>query len=323
VLPTLLDLTGLEAPTQRNGRPLKPIEGTSFAGVLERPEAPSQHGEQYFEMNGHRGLYREGWEVVTLHLPRTKFSEDRWELYHLLTDPTETADLAARHPEKVAELVEAWERAAWANQVFPLNEGSGLMSLLRPPTEAVFGEPVTILPGTPTLERYRSAKLIEQRAFTLTIRLGHRSGDEGVLVAHGDQAGGYLLYVEAGELHYFHHAFGEARALRGGPLPAGDGEIVLEATAPGQNRWNLRLRVGGAEVARGDGFPMFSHLTPFQGIDVGIDRRSPVSWELSERHGPFPYTGALGSVTYTPGELAPDRGPQLLQQLREVGLRFE
>ncbi len=47
---------------------------------------------------------------------------------------------------------------------------------------------------------------------------------------------------------------------------------------------------------------MLFGMAPFEGIDVGIDRRSPVSWEIYERFGPFPYSGTLGSVRYEPGE---------------------
>lgn len=51
--------------------------------------------------------------------------------------------------------------------------------------------------------------------------------------------------------------------------------------------------------------------------------RSPVSWALAQRHGTFSYTGALRSVTFTPGELAPDAGSRFLDVLREVGMRYE
>src|SRR5206468_10246848 len=109
VLPTLADLIGLRMPTERNGKPLKPIAGTSFAATLADPDLPSRHTEQYVTMFGNRGYYRDGWEAVTLHRRRSKFSADRWELYNLQQDPTETRDLSAQHPEKVAALVEAWE----------------------------------------------------------------------------------------------------------------------------------------------------------------------------------------------------------------------
>ena len=71
------------------------------------------------------------------------------------------------------------------------------------------------------------------------------------------------------------------------------------------------------------GLRQFAGFLPFEGIDVGIDRRSPVSWALYERHGAFAYSGLFGCVTYAPGELAPDAGPALLAHLRELGLRME
>ncbi|MGH9186117.1 MAG: arylsulfatase [Acidimicrobiales bacterium] len=327
VLPTLLEVIGIERPTHRHGVQLKPLAGTSFAASLTDPTAPDHHTEQHYEMAGHRGFYRDGWEVVTLHEPRTRFSEDRWELYELAADPTESADLADKHPEKAAELIEAWEAAAWANHVLPLDEGTGLKYVQRPPSEEVFEQPVTLHRGTPTLERYRAFKLIQSRSFTVTIRLAYTPGDHGILVAHGDQGGGYAVYVEpgddGGELVYVHNGYGVMRELRAGPVPSNTTEITLSVEAPGEQKWNVALAVAGKEVGRSDGLPLLGFMAPFEGIDVGIDRRSPVSWEIYERHGPFRWTGALHSVSYTPGELAPDAGGRWLEVLREMGLTYE
>ena len=68
---------------------------------------------------------------------------------------------------------------------------------------------------------------------------------------------------------------------------------------------------------------MLGAMAPFEGIDVGIDRRSPVSWALAERKGTFPFTGGLPAVTYTPGEPAPDAGSRFIDLLREIGMRYE
>ena len=327
VLPTLLELTGMRRPEQRAGEPVLAFDGSSFAATLRSPDAPPAHHEQYFEMQGHRGFYRDGWEVVTLHLGRTPFGEHEWELYHLATDPTELHDLSTREPARRRELAEAWDAAAWANQVYPLDEGTGLKWIQRPDTEAVYSRPVTIVAGTPTLERYRSLLLIQARSFTVTVRLDHGSGDAGMLVAHGDQGGGYALYVddEAGrrELCFVHNGYGNEVVLACGTLPAGEREIVLEVTAPGKWKWDVAVSVDGAHAGALTGLPMLNSMAPFEGIDVGIDRRSPVSWSVYERHGPFPYTGTLRSVTYVPGELAPDAGRRFLDLLRTMGAKFE
>ncbi|MCB1013468.1 MAG: hypothetical protein KDB15_17565, partial [Microthrixaceae bacterium] len=153
LLPTLAELTGIDIVRERHGVPSPPLVGASFAPSLTEAAASSSHGDQYYEMIGHRGFYRDGWSAVTCHQPQTAFSEEAWELHHLAEDPTETRDLAADNPDKLAELQAAWETAAWENQVFPLDEGNFVKSIARPPWNADLEEAVTILPGTPTLER--------------------------------------------------------------------------------------------------------------------------------------------------------------------------
>ena len=324
LLPTLLELTGLAAPTTRGGEELLAPQGFSFAGSLTDAGAASTHTEQYYEMIGHRGYYRDGWGAVTLHHGRTPFGDHEWELYHLAEDPTESRNLAAEHPEKVAELAAAFDEAAWANQVYPLDEGTGLKWVQRPPGDERLAETVTVVPGTPTLERYRSAQLINGRNFTITVRLaGYQRGDGGILVAHGDQGGGYALYVEDGALRYVHNAYGDMTVLDCGAVPPGATEVVADVVNTGGWNLDLAVSVDGNQVATATGLPMITTMAPFEGIDVGIDRRSPVSWEVYERHGPFPYTGALVSVTFAPGELAPDAGVRWIEVLREMGLKFE
>jgi arylsulfatase len=61
MVPTVLDLLGLEAPTDIKGVTQAPIEGLSFAHTLEDADAPSKHKTQYFEMLGHRSIYHDGW----------------------------------------------------------------------------------------------------------------------------------------------------------------------------------------------------------------------------------------------------------------------
>ena len=324
VLPTLVDLCGLAMPAERHGRRLAPAAGASIGPTLIDAEAPSTHSEQLYEQLGHRGFYRDGWEVVTLHQPLTPFSDAEWELYDLTADPNELHDLSEMHPDRRAELAAAWEQAAWANHVYPLDEGAGLKYLQRPERSRVFGEPVTIVRGTPTLERWRSLQLIWFRACVIRVALDFRAGDRGYLVAHGDQGSGYGLYVLDDELVFVHNdGRGHLRTVSGGGLTTGTKEVVAELAAPGSGAWSVTLHVDGEQRATLEGVPMLYGIAPFEGIDVGIDRRSPVSWEIFERFGPFPYTGTLRSVRYEPGEPAPDSPERMLDMLREMGARFE
>ena len=103
------------------------------------------------------------------------------------------------------------------------------------------------------------------------------------------------------------------------------GPVSLDAylRATGQQQWELTLSVDGEERVTRPDVPMLFGIAPFEGIDVGIDRRSPVSWSIYERFGPFPYPGRIDSVTYTPGESAPDAPVNLMDMLREMGSAYE
>ncbi|HEX5613515.1 MAG TPA: arylsulfatase [Acidimicrobiia bacterium] len=325
VLPTLLDVLGVEAPRERGGVALKRMVGSSFLPTLADAGAPSEHTEQHYESWGSKGFYRDGWEVVTNHQPMTPFTDEEWELYDLRADRNQLHDLRSEHPERLRELADAWEQAAWANQVFPLDEGSSVRYLIRPPRNAVYTEhPIVIPRGTPTLERWRSVQLIWFRAFRVSVALDFRAGDQGVLVAHGDQGGGYALYVLDDTLHFAHNdGRGHMRSVSGGPIPSGTKEIVADFAAPGKNLWTLTLSADGVPLATLEEVPMLYGIAPFEGIDVGIDRRSPVSWALYERFGPFPFTGTLHSVRYEPGAPAPDSPNLMIDLLRELGSKYE
>ena len=96
---------------------------------------------------------------------------------------------------------------AWHNTVFPiLNDRQAVQ---RRPDERRLAEPVKILAGTPTLERYRSSVLIQYRDFTIDVTVDAIApGDEGVLVAHGDPHCGYVLYVEDGRIVFAVNSYG-------------------------------------------------------------------------------------------------------------------
>lgn len=324
VLPTVLDLAGLSAPTTRHGVDVRAMHGASLAGVLRDPHHGEVRTEQYYELEGHRGFYRDGWEVVTNRRPRTPFTDDDWELYDLRSDPTEMHDLANDDRSRVTELAEGFHEAAVANQVYPLDEGSGWRWIARPPHDDVFFEPVTIWAGTPTLERIRSGNLVWQRNVDITIDVTHAAGARGVLVAHGDQGGGYCVEVDGDALAFVHNdGHGSTVRIDGGSLAPGRHSVVLRIVAPGQRRWHVSLIVDGDERFADEERAMLWPMAPFSGIDVGIDRGSPVDWQRYLSDGPFAYGGTVQSVRYEPGELAPDAGRRFLDIARQIGARYE
>lgn len=324
VLPTVLEATGVTAPDHRGGQPLKPITGTSFLPIVDDATLAAANTEQLFELGGNRGYVSGNWEIVSLHTALTTFTDAEWQLYDLNEDPTETNDLAAEHPERVAELSAAWEQAAWDQQVFPLDEGSGLKFMIRPDRNEVFERPITIPAGTHTLERWRSLQFILLRSCTITIRCDLDEGDAGMLVAHGDQGGGYATYVDDGRLWFVHNdGHGDVTHLDGGPLAPGEHTIEVLLDAVGGGVWTVTVTVDDKQVATQEGVKILFPMAPFEGIDVGICRRSPVSWTIYEQHGPFPFTGTLHDVTFTPGDHAPDSPWQYMDAIRDMAMTYD
>jgi arylsulfatase len=96
-------------------------------------------------------------------------------------------------------------------------------------------------------------------------------------------------------------------------------QVVVDVAAPGGGVWDVSVLVDGQLAMRPTRVRQLAGFLPFEGIDVGIDRRSPVSWRLYEKHGAFPFTGGPLAVSYVPGERAPDAPERRLAQARAVG----
>jgi arylsulfatase A-like enzyme len=319
--PTLMRLAGITPLTERNGVPAPDLDGISFETWLHDRRQASEHTEQYVELNGRRAFLDGRWKAIAPQANGPVREETDWELYDVLTDPAETRDLAQQHPDRVRELAEKWKAAAWHNQVFPLND-DGSFNRNRPSTELPLEEPVTLYPGTPTLERFRSSKLTKLRSFTVDINLLHRSGEEGVLVAHGDQGGGYSAYVEDGQLTLAYNQYGRMSHTQI-PLPAGEHLIRIRFEALPDLKWDIAVELpDGATTTLGPVLQL-TGMSPFAGISVGLDRGGPVDWELYQRHGCFPYTGTLYSVRYTPGPKAPYNREQIIEIEREIARTYE
>ncbi|WP_018180731.1 arylsulfatase [Jongsikchunia kroppenstedtii] len=320
--PTLLELAGVPTPATRHGSPAAQRDGVSIAAVLRDGQADSPHTEQYAEFGGHRGFYRDGWKLLSLHRDPAKVDDPEWELYDVRTDPAETRDVAAQHPDKVAELAAAWDRAAWHNTVFPLFDSAAAQARRRP-SEGRYSQPVRLLRGTPTLERYRSSRLIAYRDFEIVIELsGWTASDEGVLVAHGDPQGGYLLYVEDGVLTFVFNSYGRVARVAG-RLPERTSQVRLQATATESVRWNFRLVAvaEGVETAVADLDDQFQlvGMAPWTGISVGLDARGPVDVELRRRRGLFEFGPVLRAVTYVPGTVrVPDSVRREIDEAAEL-----
>ena len=128
ILPTTLDLVGIETPEEVDGTKQQPFEGTSLAYSIDDAKAPSRHTVQYYYIFGSRSIYDQGWKAELAYpnafttgnaVSKEPFNENAWELYNLNDDPTERVDLAKQNPEKLAQLKAEFEQQAQQHHLYP------------------------------------------------------------------------------------------------------------------------------------------------------------------------------------------------------------
>lgn len=307
VMPTLLDLAGVEPLATVNGAPVQPMTGASFAPVLRDEAAPPTRTEQYYECWANRGYYRDGWLARSIQKRGEAIDLDNWTLHHLTEDFSESVNVRAEHPDKLAELVEAFDAAAWNNQVYPLDNRSRPQKFFDTPAHArvLADTSHTYLPGMQTVHRADVLPKISDRAFRITVRFGYAPGDQGILWAIGDPIGGLVTWIEDGALVFHYNGFGDTVTLPGVQLAAGDHAATVEFEALGNRQGRGRLLLDGAERVGWTAMSPTLSFGVFEGLDVGLDRRGPVSPGLHTRRGVFPYSGAIRDVTVEPGARPP------------------
>src|SRR5271157_3009943 len=235
IVPTVLDVLGVQAPETIKGHVQSRFDGVSMRYSVADAYATSARRTQFYSMLGSRGIWHDGWKAVTT--PATlsgwgNFNDDTWELYHTDTDRAEVHDLAAEHPEKVRELVNLWFAEAGGNGAFPLDDRSPLEIILTPrPQLASPRERYAYFPDTAEVPEAQAVN-IRNRSYSIGALVDIPApGAEGVLFAHGSRFGGHALYVKDNRLHYVNNFVGMAEQKIDGTqdIPTGQ-DLILSAS---------------------------------------------------------------------------------------------
>jgi arylsulfatase A-like enzyme len=112
-MPTCLALAGVSFPEAFNGTGSVTPEGLSLLPALAGKKLSREF--LFWEHEGNRAIRMGKWKLVSrLNTPMqfTPEDENSWELYDMEKDPSETEDLAAKHPERVKKMAAKWEEEA-------------------------------------------------------------------------------------------------------------------------------------------------------------------------------------------------------------------
>lgn len=326
IVPTILDVCGLEMPDTYRGVQQYPLSGVSMRYSFDADaDGPTQKKRQYFAMLGSRGIWEDGWRAGAVHAPlsgRGHFDQDRWELYHVAEDRSESTDLAETYPDKLEHLKQVWMDEAHKNLVLPLDDRPAveiLSGIERPSSEApqdryVYYPNTTAVPeGVAVNLRGRSYKILAN------VEVGEDTS--GVIFAHGSRFGGHSLFIKDKKLYYVYNFLGippeqklvSSEELKPGKYTLGVAFNRETAGEYGESHGMAQLYIDDKIVAEG---PMRTQTGKFtlcgDGLCVGRDSADAVASEYTpETQGEF--TG--GTIQFVEVSVEPQQYRDLEQEM--------
>jgi arylsulfatase len=336
IVPTILEAAHIPQPAMVNGVKQKPIEGVSMVYSFADPKAKEQRHTQYFEMFGNRALYHDGWIATCRHgrLPwenagSYSFDNDKWELYKLDSDFSESNDLAASNAPKLKELQDLFWVEAKKYNVLPLDDRFIERSdpSLRP--SLIAGRTnFTYYPGADRIPESSSAN-VKNKSHTITAHIEvPEQGGDGVLVAAGGNVAGYVLYIKDGKPVYEYNYFSVERSRVASP----------EKLSPGPATIRVEFKYDGGGAGKGGTATLFvndkqvgqgrvektvpGRFSADETFDIGLDSGSPVS---NEYESPNRYTGTIKKVeiNLAPANLSADEEQKIRDMQRNTAMATE
>lgn len=270
------------------------MQGASLQKSFASETHPAR-SHQYWEMFGHRAIWKDGWKAVTEHETNADYDSDIWRLYDTNSDFSESTDLSAEHPEKLAELQAQWIIEAKANDVFPLDDRplALLLNTTRSPLDLTSQPSATFYPenshiplATGIANAFRPMRIRAQL-------IGRRPGQSGALISVGAGHCGYALYIDGDNLVFEHAALGQFEQIVA-PVGAGDQEIGLDIIGDNDKR-RVALVASGRILAEKPLDGAMRNLS-FWGMDIGTARAPSISSHVAASQ-PMP-SDVLNSVTF-------------------------
>ncbi|TXT22910.1 MAG: sulfatase, partial [Planctomycetota bacterium] len=278
---------GVKFLEQVHGIEQAPMEGVSMAYSFNDAKAPTPKKVQYYELFGHRALWKDGWKIVTRHggimpwdinNPHVPFDNDKWELYNLGEDASEANDLADKMPEKVAELAKLWEEEAVKHNVFPVDDGKGTRAV-RTFNRIAAGktEYTYYAPGAYGIQE-SLAPQVKNVSHTVQTTLDLKGDEDGVIACMGGLSGGWSLFIKDHQVYYVYNSLGTKEfAIKSGPLPKGKTDIVLTYEKKDKLQGQVDLLINGKKMdSTTIGPAAYTFFSMDETFDVGRDTGTTV-----------------------------------------------
>jgi arylsulfatase len=290
IVPTLLEICGLQMPKVYKGVEQLPLSGVSMKYSFDaKPDAPTNKKVQFYAMLGTRAIWQDGWKAVAVHAPLTgigKFDQDKWELYHVDVDRAESKDLAKENPEKLEALKKLWFEEAKKNQALPIDDRSAVVQAnIERPTEEAVRDIYSYYPHTSSVPEAVAVN-IRGKSYKIVANVDIKDANaSGVIFAHGSRFGGHSLFIKDHKLYYVYNFLGiteqklvAAESIKTGKYTFGMEFLKEKAGEHGESLGNMQLYINDKSVAAGAMRAQVGKFTLVgDGLCVGYDSGDPVS----------------------------------------------
>ena len=316
IAPTIMEALNLTLPKTYKGHTIKAMEGISLKYTFNDANAADQKTEQYYEVEGCRAYYKDGWKAISHPVPGQTINDTQWQLFNLKDDFSASIDLAQKYPEKTKELEQSWWQAAEKFNVLPIIK----VPLLERPMYTKLWQDnnrsdFEYKANSNTVQRFQGPILINHSYVIRAVVNRDDTSQQGVLVALGDLYSGYSLYIKDNKLYYeINTAHRVTKMIASQTVPVGK-DIIIEyrfdkvplVLAVTQGLFKDGMDFDKLSVLRGTGSLWINHkkvaeqeleypvFAVWEGLDIGRDQITPVSREY---RSPFTFSGTLKSLSY-------------------------
>ncbi|WP_411679100.1 sulfatase-like hydrolase/transferase [Clostridium thailandense] len=304
ITPTVLDVLKFEAPKVLKGVTQMPMYGTSIASTFDNAKAPEIRDTAITYNAPNRAIYNKGWKAIATHKNGTSFDNDKWELYNVSEDYSESKNVADKYPDKLKELQKLFMSEAEKYKILPLKELSPRDMGYVKKGSAADRSTFKYYPGVGHIN-VSAAPPINANSFTITVPVTRdNTSTSGVLAAMGDNMGGYTFYVKDNKLVFLYNKFETISKITSNiDVPVGKSELKFDFKRTSMVSGTGTLYINGQNVGQGE-IQTTAQVT-LEGLDIGKDTLLPVSKDYKDL-GEFPFTGKFDYVQFNITKFVPN-----------------
>ncbi len=259
IMPTILEVSKAQYPTERDGIKILPMEGKSLVPLLTGAGLFTRNEPLFWEHEENRAVRWGKWKLVAE-------ANKPWELYDMEADRAEMNNVAISNYGGVSKMISEWQNYAERAKVQPL--GAHRLRTRTPDPE---NAPRRLELETGDVYAREYAPALSDAGVSITAHIS-KLAPQGVIVAQGAEAHGYALYLKDGYAHFVVRRERELLDVTSGHIAA-EGPVTISARLERNGTATIKVNDSAEKTKQFYG-PLLE--TPTEALTVGWDQGGPV-----------------------------------------------